>query len=139
MPALKTIQVVAALLRNPKNLSEILIQQRLATKARPNKWEFPGGKIEPGESAEAALARECVEELAVQVRVGARVWQTTHAYDDVIVALQVFEARLVSGEPQCLGAQAIRYASPAAMASLPFCEADAPLLEALQAWPVPRE
>ena len=90
MPALKTIQVVAALLRNPKNLSEILIQQRLATKARPNKWEFPGGKIEPGESAEAALARECVEELAVQVRVGARVWQTTQAYDDVIVALQVF-------------------------------------------------
>ncbi len=127
------VHVVAALLRNPANLNEILIQQRLPNKARPNKWEFPGGKIEPGESPEAALIRECREELAVEISVGPMVWRTEHAYSDITVALQIFEARVVTGTPECLSAQAIRFATVEQMQALPFCEADAPLLLALKA------
>jgi 8-oxo-dGTP diphosphatase len=125
----KQIRVVAALIGD--GADRYLVQQRLPGKQRANLWEFPGGKVEPGESDEAALARECREELDVELAVGRRLWSTTHAYEDLTVTLELFSAQIVSGEPKALGAQALRFCTFAEMQALPFCEADVPLLGAL--------
>jgi 8-oxo-dGTP diphosphatase len=127
----KHVRVVAALIADPKDASRFLVQQRLPGKSRANLWEFPGGKVEPGETDSAALVRECKEELDVELKVGARLWGTTHAYEDLTVTLELLEARIESGSPKPLGAQALRFCTPAEMRALPFCEADLPLLEEL--------
>lgn len=129
---MKRIHVVAALIPDPKDASRFLVQQRLPDKSRANLWEFPGGKVEAGETEAAALARECHEELAVDLEVGAKLWGTVHAYPDLVVELQLFAATIRQGDPQPLGAQAIRFCTPTEMKALPFCEADLPLLDALE-------
>lgn len=134
---MKTIRVVAALIPDPTDPARFLVQQRLPNKSRANLWEFPGGKVEPGETDEAALARECREELAVDLSVGRRLWSTTHAYSDLTVQLELFGAVIQRGAPQPLGAQALRFCTPHEMQELPFCEADLPLLESLISGAVP--
>lgn len=130
---MKRIRVVAALIPHPLDSTRFLVQQRQPNASRANLWEFPGGKVEAGESDAAALARECHEELDVQVSVGARLWGTEHAYPDLHVTLEVLAAQLAPGhEPKPLGAQALRFCTPTEMKALPFCEADLPLLEALE-------
>ena len=126
------VLVVAALIESGSEAGSYLVQQRLPNKSRANLWEFPGGKVEPGETHEQALARECKEELDVELRVGARAWGVTHEYADLIVTLELYRATIVKGEPKPLGAQALKYATPKAMRAMPFCEADLPLLEALE-------
>ncbi len=130
---MKRVRVVAALIADPSDSTRFLAQQRLATGSRANLWEFPGGKVEPGESDQAALVRECREELAVEVSVGRHLWQVVHEYADLTVELELYAASLApgSGSPQLLGAQALRFCTPAQMQQLPFCEADVPLLEQL--------
>ncbi len=132
-----TVRVVAALIPSPTDSSRFLVQQRPPHKSRGNLWEFPGGKVEPGESDEVALVRECQEELAVELRVGRRVWNTQHSYSDLCVHLELFAAEISKGDPQPLGAQALRFCTPLEMRALPFCEADIPLLDALIAGTVP--
>jgi 8-oxo-dGTP diphosphatase len=134
---MKTIRVVAALIRDPKNPNRFLVQQRLPNKSRANLWEFPGGKVEAGESDEQALARECVEELAVELAIGRRLWSTSHDYNDLTVNLELFAAEIRKGEPQPLGAQALKFCTPVEMQALPFCEADLPLLGSLVSGEVP--
>ena len=134
---MKRIRVVAALIPAPKDATRFLVQQRLPNASRANLWEFPGGKVEPGESDEAALAREGREELDVELAVGRRLWSTSHEYPDLVVQLELFAADIVAGEPKALGAQAIRFATPVEMQALPFCEADIPLLESLVRGEVP--
>lgn len=134
---MKAIRVVAALIEDPSDPTRFLVQQRLPNKSRANLWEFPGGKVEAGETDEAALARECVEELAVELAVGRRLWSTSHDYDDLTVNLELFAARILTGEPQPLGAQALKFCTPREMQALPFCEADLPLLEDLVSGAVP--
>ena len=136
---MKTIRVVAALIVDPRDASRFLVQQRLPDKSRANLWEFPGGKVEPGETDEAALARECQEELAVELTVGRRLWSNNHAYEDLIVQLELFAAQIKKGEPQVLGAQAIRFCTPKEKKALTFCEADLPLLESLVSGDVPTQ
>ena len=126
------VRVVAALIESTTEPGSYLVQQRLPNKSRANKWEFPGGKVEPGETDAQALAREGHEELAVELQVGARVWGTVHEYPDLVVALELYRAAIAQGEPKALGAQAVRFATPKAMRTLDFCEADLPLLEALE-------
>ncbi len=133
----RQIRVVAALIPAPGDGLRFLVQQRLPGKARANLWEFPGGKVEAGEGDEAALARECREELDVELRVGRRLWGTTHAYADLTVTLELFAAQIMRGEPKALGAQALRFCTFAEMQALPFCEADLPLLEALATGQIP--
>jgi 8-oxo-dGTP diphosphatase len=127
----KRVRVVAALIPASDGGTRYLVQQRLPGKSRPLLWEFPGGKVEQGETDEAALSRECREELAVELEVGRRRWATVHASPDLEVELVLYEARIVSGTPAPLGAHALEWATPERMRSLPFCEADLPLLEAL--------
>lgn len=122
---------MAALIPSRDDATRFLVQQRLPGKARANLWEFPGGKVEAGEGDEAALVRECREELDVELAVGRWLWGTTHAYEDLTVTLELFSAAISAGEPKALGAQALRFCTFDEMRRLPFCEADLPLLEAL--------
>jgi 8-oxo-dGTP diphosphatase len=127
----RTIRVVAALIPAPADPSRFLAQQRLPDTSRANLWEFPGGKVEPGETEAEALIRECREELEVELKVGKKLWETTHAYTDLTVQLLLYAATITRGEPRPLGAQALKFCTPAEMQALPFCEADVPLLAEL--------
>lgn len=134
---MKRIRVVAGLIPSPTDATRFLVQQRLPNASRGNLWEFPGGKIEAGESEEQALVREGLEELGVTLCAGRKLWSTVHAYSDLTVELELLAAHIVDGEPKPLGAQALTFATPAEMKALPFCEADLPLLEALATGAVP--
>jgi 8-oxo-dGTP diphosphatase len=134
---MKRIRVVAGLIADPHDPTRFLVQQRLPNASRANLWEFPGGKIEPGETEAEALVREGREELDVELAVGRKLWGTVHEYPDLIVELELLVADLVKGTPKALGAQALRFATPHEMKSLPFCEADLPLLDALATGAVP--
>ncbi|WP_164020111.1 (deoxy)nucleoside triphosphate pyrophosphohydrolase [Pyxidicoccus trucidator] len=131
--ATRTVRVVAALIPSREDAERFLVQQRLPGGSRALLWEFPGGKVEPGETDEAALARECREELDVELSVGRRLWENRHTYPDLTVELVLYAARLVTGEPKALGAHQLAFQTPAEMQALPFCEADIPLLNDLVA------
>ena len=124
------IRVVAGLIRRG---DQILVQQRNPGGTRGLLWEFPGGKVDPGETDSQALARECREELDVTVEVGALAAETEHAYEDLTVHLVLFECALRDGEPRNLSANAIRWVRIADLPSLQFLPADVPLVERLVA------
>ncbi|HYR56689.1 MAG TPA: (deoxy)nucleoside triphosphate pyrophosphohydrolase [Myxococcaceae bacterium] len=137
----RRVRVVAALIASPVGSDRFLVQQRLPGARRGLLWEFPGGKVEQGESDEQALVRECREELGVELSVGQRRWTGSHRYEDLQVELAVYEAKIVSGSPSPLHARELRALSAHEMKSLPFCEADLPLLDALEMdarWRSPR-
>jgi 8-oxo-dGTP diphosphatase len=80
----------------------ILITQRRADQALPLQWEFPGGKVEPGESPVAALVRELAEEIGVEVAVG-RIWDVLfHAYPEFDLVMLVYACRVLRGEPRAI-------------------------------------
>ena len=122
------VEVVAALLRRGE---KFLICRRPAYKARGLLWEFVGGKIEAGESAEQTLCRECREELGVEVRADRPFAEVTHVYPDIIVHLRVFEAHIESGEPQALEHAELRWVHPSEIGNFAFCPADEPVLRLL--------
>ena len=93
-------------------------------------WEFPGGKCEEREDRDACLHREIREELGVDVVVHALVYETTHAYEDRIVALSFYRCTL-AGEPQPLLGQEMRWVPRAELKNLEFPPADAELIERL--------
>lgn len=133
----RRVRVVAALIPHPNQDGRFLCQQRLPGRARGLLWEFPGGKVEQGEAEPDALVRECREELDVELSVGRRLWEGTHAYPDLVVDLVLYAATLRSGDPKPLGAQTLAYLTFEQMGELPFCEADVPLLEGLIRGAVP--
>ena len=95
-------------------------------------WEFPGGKVEPGESETDALARECAEELAVRVEVGDRVGRDVRMAHGRSV-LKVYAARLLHGEePQALEHAALRWLSADELDCVTWLPADAPIVAALR-------
>jgi len=126
---MKQVRVVAGLLVRPGPV--FLAQQRLAGGPRGGLWELPGGKVEPGESEPDALRRELLEELGVEVAVGARLAESVHAYPDLHVALSLYRCTSFVGEPRPLQAQALTWGSARALAALPFGEADLPFLPLL--------
>jgi 8-oxo-dGTP diphosphatase len=128
--AARRLRVVAALITSDEG-RRVLVQQRPAGKRRALLWEFPGGKVEPGESDAVALRREAREELGVDLDVGPQRFETRHVYPDAEVDLHVYEARVVHGRPVPLTGQRFREVPLSELASLPFCEADQPLVEAL--------
>jgi 8-oxo-dGTP diphosphatase len=131
---IRRISVVAALL---SDAGRVLVQRRPPGKARADLWEFPGGKLEPGESAEDALARECREELGVEVEVGAELWAADHRYEDLEVHVALHRCRVLAGTPRGLETQELRWVAPAELTELPFVGADAPLLPLLAAGTIP--
>ena len=95
-------------------------------------WEFPGGKLEPGETLAQALARELREELAITVQPGAALWDTVYAYPDVTVHLTFLPACLAGQTPRALEHHALRWLRPAEARLADFCPADRRFLQALQ-------
>ena len=122
-------EVVAALIWKD---GKFMICQRPADKARGLLWEFVGGKVEPGETKEQALIRECREELAVELSVGRIYMDVTHEYPDLTVHLTLFEAQIAAGTPQKLEHNDIRWITPAEIPQYQFCPADRDILRRLQ-------
>ena len=122
-------EVVAALLRDT---DRFLICQRPAHKARGMLWEFVGGKVEPGESREEALIRECREELAISISVGDIFTEVTHTYPDLTIHLTVFYARIVAGSPRKLEHNDLRWITADELDRYAFCPADQSIVEKLR-------
>ena len=121
-------EVVAALIwKNDK----FMICQRPADKARGLLWEFVGGKVEPGETKEQALIRECQEELAVTLSVGSAFMDVVHEYSDLTVHLTLFNATIAEGEPQKLEHNDIQWITPSEISNYEFCPADEEILQKL--------
>lgn len=127
--AARPTEVVAALIWRE---GRFMICQRPENKARALLWEFVGGKVEPGESKEEALARECREELDVDIAVGSVFAEVLHEYPDLTVHLTVFSAQLAGGEPRLLEHNDLRWITPDEIPLYEFCPADTQILEAIQ-------
>lgn len=118
-------EVVAALIWEGE---KFMICQRPAHKARGLLWEFVGGKVEPGETKEQALIRECKEELAVTLSVGDVSMDVVHEYSDITVHLTLFNATIADGVPQKLEHNDIRWIIPEEIPEYDFCPADEEIL-----------
>ena len=123
------LEVVAALIWNG---NRFLACQRPAHKARGLLWEFVGGKVEPGETPEAALVRECREELDVTLAVGECAMDVIHEYPDLTVHLTLFNTVIAEGEPKKLEHNDIRWITLQESEDYPFCPADRIFLERLR-------
>ena len=119
------VEVVAALIWQGDTF---MICQRPAHKARGLLWEFVGGKVEPGETKEQALVRECQEELAVTLSVGDVFMEVVHEYPDITVHLTLFNATIAEGEPQKLEHNDIQWIAPSEIQNYEFCPADEEIL-----------
>lgn len=123
--------VVAALITRD---NKILVCQRTRHQTLPLKWEFPGGKIEPGESPEVALRRELEEELGILAEIGRKVAVIEHRYDNgASVVLQFYLVERFSGEIQNRIFRDVRWASREEMPSYDFLEADVALVKDIAA------
>ena len=119
-------EVVAALIWDG---NKFMICQRPAHKARALLWEFVGGKVEPGETKEQALVRECQEELAVSLSVGDVFMDVIHEYPDITVHLTLFNSKIAEGIPQMLEHNDIKWITPAEIPNYDFCPADEEILK----------
>ena len=119
------VEVVAALIWDG---DKFMICQRPANKVRALLWEFVGGKVEPGETKEQALIRECREELNITLSVGDVFMEVTHEYPDITVNLTLFNATIAEGEPQKLEHNDIRWITPSEISKYDFCPADVEML-----------
>jgi len=110
----------------------ILCAQRGPEGALPGMWEFPGGKIEAGETPRDALAREITEELECEVAVGELITTTVHEYDFAIIELTTFYCEMLSGTPVLTEHAEVVWLAPAALSSLEWAPADIPAVELIQ-------
>lgn len=117
----RRLRVVAAVIERG---AEILVSFRHPKGLRPSQWEFPGGKVERGETEVQALVREIREELGVESEVGALVRRHVHSYDELDVEIAFYRTRILSGEPQPLSMMEIRWVHRRDLGSLDFLEAD---------------
>ena len=122
-------EVVAALIWDG---SKFLICQRPAHKARGLLWEFVGGKLEPGETMEQALIRECQEELDITVQVGGIYTQVTHEYPDIKIRLTLFHCTIAEGTPKMLEHNDLTWIHPSQIPEYDFCPADTDILAMLR-------
>ena len=123
------IAVVAALLVRD---GKLMIAQRPAGKHMAGKWEFPGGKIEKGETPERALERELWEELGVKTRTGRIYHAIHHSYPEKDILLLFYRSRLIEGEPRPIEEADIRWIEEAQIRDFDWAEADAPLIDLIE-------
>ena len=131
---MKTVLVSAVALIDPD--SRVLLAQRPEGKSMAGLWEFPGGKVEPGETPEAALIRELREELGIET------WQSclapltfaSHSYDDFHLLMPLFACRKWEGTPQSVENQTLKWVRPQKMREYPMPPADIPLIPILRDW-----
>lgn len=130
------IPVAAALIFRGGRL---LITQRPAGKHLAGLWEFPGGKVEAGETWETALRRELREELGTEVVVGPVFEEVTHRYPNKVVQLRFYVCRWSAGEPRPVQCAALAWATAAELRNYDFPPADARLLDRLRRDPWPQD
>jgi len=128
MSAIQPLIVVAAALIDGDG--RVLVQQRPLGKAMAGLWEFPGGKVEPGETPEATLIRELAEELGVATQAAclAPLTFASHSYDDFHLLMPLFVCRRFRGIAQPREGQALKWVRPKQMRDYPMAPADAPLI-----------
>ena len=118
---IRTIRVVAAVIEDN---NRYLITQRNPTAVLPLMWEFPGGRVEPGESDAEALKREVSHRLGVEIAVGQLISFVSHPYEKYVVDLYLYECRLTKGKPTAKNVHAYRWATSAEFDEYPFTPAD---------------
>ena len=123
------VDVVAALIRDGERF---LICKRPAHKARALMWEFPGGKVEAGESPQDALIRECMEELDITLDVGGLYMQVTHEYPDIQIRLSLYEAVIASGQLRGKEHEALCWILPREIPDYEFCPADVDIIDRIR-------
>ena len=123
------IEVVAAVICRD---GKILITRRLDGAHLPGLWEFPGGKVEPGETLKAALMREIREEVGVNVIVFDQCLSIDHEYPRKSVRLHFFNCAIISGEPRLIQVADLSWVTPPELTSYPFPEADREIILRLQ-------
>ncbi|MEJ0098635.1 MAG: (deoxy)nucleoside triphosphate pyrophosphohydrolase [Pseudomonadota bacterium] len=134
MPREPLLVVAAALLRRgPGAGIEVLIAQRPPGKWQAGRWEFPGGKIEPGETAEAALRRELMEELGVNALELVELRRFHHDYPDRSVEIALWLVPRFEGELLGHDGQQLRWVAPTDLIHCDLLEADLPMIEPLLA------
>jgi 8-oxo-dGTP diphosphatase len=130
-PPSRLVLVVAAAMFD--GAGRVLIARRPAGKSLAGLWEFPGGKVEPGESPEAALARELEEELTVQIAPASLTPLTfaSHGYPDFHLLMPLYAVRTWAGEPSAREHDALEWVAPSDLARYPMPPADVPLVQFL--------
>lgn len=126
----REIRVVAAVVVEG---GRVLAARRAPDMARPDLWEFPGGKVEVGEDDAVALARELVEELSLEVEVGAYVGEVRHDYGDVVIRLVAYCCTPVGGVATAHEHSELAWVGPPGLRDRPWAPADVPLLDAVAA------
>lgn len=124
------VDVVAALIWDK---DRFLICQRPAHKGNALLWEFVGGKVEPEETHQEALIRECREELDITLSVGEPFMDVVHQYPDILVHLYLYHATIESGTPTLLEHNDLTWITPAQIGDYAFCPADKEILERITA------
>ena len=125
----KPVDVVAALIWEK---DKFLICQRPESKTRGLLWEFVGGKVEPGETKQQALMRECMEELAIRVEVKDKFMEVIHEYPDMLIRLTLFHCIIPEGFPQALEHNDLAWIHPNQTDSYEFCPADTDILKEIK-------
>ncbi len=121
MSVRRTIRVVAAVLERD---GRYLITQRRATAVLPLMWEFPGGRVEEGETDAHALKREVLHRLGATIDVGKLISFVSHPYDGYVVDLFLYECSLTGGQPEAKNVHRFEWATSAEFDSFPFTPAD---------------
>ena len=127
----KQFTVVAAVIRDSNG--RILLTRRPENKHMGGLWEFPGGKVESGESPEAALVRELEEELGLEVEIGNPLTFAVHEEGGLRILLLFYRVRIVAGDPHGREGQALRWVEASDLSSYPTPPADAKLVRQLTA------
>lgn len=131
---MNTIHVAAAAIRNRDG--QVLLSRRHPDSHQGSLWEFPGGKLEPGESVEKGLRRELEEELGIQISAHQPLIRVHHEYSDRQVLLDVHLVTAWQGQPQGLENQPLRWVAVADLPDYPMPAADKPIIRALQLPPL---
>jgi 8-oxo-dGTP diphosphatase len=126
--AMLPIEVVAAVIRDAEG--KVLIAKRPSDKHQGGKWEFPGGKVEKGESRRSALVRELREEIGIDIGHSARLISVYHEYDDKAIYLDVYEVQQWTGDAEGREGQPIRWVSADELHEFEFPEANSAIVEA---------
>ena len=121
--------VGGAIIRDNDGTIEVLCAQRGPGRAMSGYWEFPGGKVEPGETEEEALARELFEELDISVEVRSHVATTPYSYDFGDISLSVYVSTIEEGEPTRSEHQSLGWVPVADLSDLRWAPADIPAME----------